>query len=44
MYETKTEKIWCRGRVTDVRGQGGGMLYEVYFIDFGSTHILDINK
>ncbi|XP_018575027.1 RING finger protein 17 isoform X2 [Anoplophora glabripennis] len=44
MYVTKTERIWCRGRLTAIKTERATPLYEVYFIDFGSTQMLDISK
>ncbi|XP_074033525.1 RING finger protein 17 isoform X2 [Leptinotarsa decemlineata] len=41
---SKKEKVWCRGRVTEIKNGEAEPLYEVFFIDYGSTQTLDINK
>ncbi|XP_072395834.1 RING finger protein 17-like isoform X2 [Diabrotica undecimpunctata] len=38
------EKIWCRGRVTDIETGKDGTLYNVFLIDYGSRYTLDKSK
>uniref|UniRef100_A0A6P7GCI8 Uncharacterized protein LOC114340536 isoform X1 n=1 Tax=Diabrotica virgifera virgifera TaxID=50390 RepID=A0A6P7GCI8_DIAVI len=38
------EKIWCRGRITDIENGEDGILYNVFLIDYGSHYTLDKSK
>ncbi|VEN52474.1 unnamed protein product [Callosobruchus maculatus] len=44
LYTTKKEKRWCRGRLIEFKNGEKEPLYEIFFIDFGSTQTVNISK
>ncbi|CAH1119195.1 unnamed protein product [Phaedon cochleariae] len=44
LYVRHREKIWCRGRVIEFKNGETEPLYEVLFIDRGSTQTVDITR
>ncbi|CAH1987754.1 unnamed protein product [Acanthoscelides obtectus] len=44
MYTTQKEKRWCRGRLVEFKNGEREPLYEIFFIDFGSTQTVNISK
>ncbi|XP_056637361.1 uncharacterized protein LOC130445637 [Diorhabda sublineata] len=44
LYQSRNEKIWCRGRITEIKNGEMEPMYEVFFIDYGSSQTVDVSK